>query len=150
MRRFFIISCLCVFFITCTKEYYNPIPSLPVYLEVDLTFRDKILWQSPLSYKIFTPQNIITGKERTGYAGVLVTSSIFGGYMAFDVACPNEARPDAVIEIDDDNNAVCKVCGSKYEVILNGGSGICTGGPSQYALRSYRTTLRDKILIVRN
>ena len=149
MRRFLILCGLCVFFITCTKEYYNPIPSLPVYLEVDLTHRDKELRSIP-SYKIFTSQNIIVGKERTGYAGVLVTYSTSGDYKAFDVACPNEVRSDAVVEIDDNYNAVCKVCGSKYEVILNGGSGICIGGPSKHALRPYHTTLRDKILIVRN
>ena len=149
MKRFIIICCLCVFFLTCTKEYYNPIPSHYVYLEVNLADRDKELRSIP-SHKIFTPKNIITGKEGTGYAGVLVTNSFFGGYRAFDVACPNEVRRDAVVEIDDDYNAVCKVCGSKYEVILNNGSGVCIGGPSQYALRPYRTTLRDNKLIVRN
>ena len=149
MKRFTIIYCLCLFFATCTEEYYNPIPSLPVYLEVDLTYRDKELRSIP-SHKIFTLKNTIAGKERTGYAGVLVTYSMFGGYRAFDIACPHEARPDAVIEIDDDYNAVCQVCGSKYEVILNNGSGACIGGSSKNALRPYRTTLKDKTLIIRN
>jgi len=149
MRRFILLCCLCLFFMTCTKDYYNPIPSRYVYLEVDLNFRDKEL-QSLVSHKIFTTKNTTHGKEYPGYAGVLVTYSIFGEYKAFDIACPNEVRQDAIIEIDDDNNAVCKVCGSKYEVILNYGSGGCIGGPSKYPLRTYRTSLRGNTLIVRN
>ena len=137
------------FFLTCTDEYLNPIPSRRVYVEVDLKYRDYIL-NSLVSYKIFTPKNTINGKEFTGYAGVLVTNSIFGNYRAFDIACPNEVRADAVVEIDADNNAVCKVCGSKYEVILNYGSGGCIAGPSKYPLRQYQTILRDKTLFVRN
>ena len=102
------------------------------------------------SHKIFTAKNTIHGKEFTGFAGVLVTYSTFGGYQAFDIACPHEARTDAVVEIDKDNNAVCKVCGSKYEVILNYGSGACIGGPSKHSLRLYRTSLKNKTLIVNN
>ena len=150
MRRLIIIGCLFVFFSTCTQEYINPIPSYQVFLDVNLTDRDKVLKASP-SYKIFTYKNTVHGKEFTGYGGVLVTNSTFGGYKAFDAACPNEIRTDAVVEIDDDYNAVCKVCGSKYEVILNNGSGICLSGPSKYPLRIYRTELRSATqLIVRN
>ena len=149
MKRICVLCCMSLFFYACTKEYINPIPQHRVYLEVDLTFRDKEL-QSMTSYKIFTEKNTIRGKEYTGYAGVLVTYSIFGGYKAFDIACPHEARRDAVIEIDDDFNAVCKVCGSKYEVILNYGSGGCITGLSKYPLRFYRTELRNNTLIVRN
>ena len=148
MRRFFIFLCLLSFLFTCTDEYLNPVPSRRVYLEVDLKYRDKIL-EPLVSYKIFTAKNTINGKEFTGYAGVLVTHSIFGDYKAFDIACPYETRIDAVVEIDEDNNAICKVCGSKYDVILNG-SGGCIKGPSKSPLRQYRTTLRDKTLFVNN
>ena len=149
MRRIFILCCFCLFCLTCTKEYNNPIPSLRVYIEVDLTFRDKEL-QAIADHKIFTSKNTVPGKEFTGYAGVLVTHSIFDEYKAFDLACPNEIRKDAIVEIDDEYNAICKVCGSKYEVILNYGSGACISGPSKYALRPYRTETRNKMLIVRN
>jgi len=146
MRRFIVLCCLSFFFFTCTKDYYNPIPSRYVYIEVDLAFRDKELI-ALASHKIFV---VNQRNEKVGYAGVLVICTLFGEYKAFDIACPNEVRQDAVIEIDDEYNAVCKVCGSKYEVILNYGSGACIGGPSKYPLRPYRTSLRDKTLIVRN
>ena len=149
MRRLMLTACIPVFFFTCTKEYLNPIPSRRVFLEVDLTFRDKELQAIP-SYKIFTSKNTVHGKEYTGYGGVIVTNSIFGEYKAFDLACPNEVRVDATVEIDDEYNAVCKVCGSKYEAILNYGSGACISGSSKYPLRYYRTELRGKTLIVRN
>ena len=148
MRRLFVLFCLCLFFVTCSKEYFNPIPIHRVYLEVDLNIHHVL--QSFPSYKIFTSKNTIHGKEQTGYAGVLVAYTIFGEYKAFDIACPNEARTDAVVEIDKDNNAVCKVCGSKFDVILNGYGG-CIEGPSKYSLRPYRVLLKDnKTLIVRN
>ena len=149
MRRLIIIGCIFVSFITCIKEYANPIPSLRVYLEVNLNDRDKELIGHN-TYKIFTLNNTVHGKESTGFAGVLVTRLINGDYKAFDLACPNEARRDAIVEIGEDRNAVCKICGSKYEVILNYGSGMCISGPSKYPLRYYHTELRDKILIVRN
>ena len=148
MRRLFIFCCILACFLSCTDNFDNPIPVRPVYLELDLTFRDKEL-NAHLSYKIFTDKNTIGGKERTGYAGVLVTNSL-DGYKAFDLACPNEVRMDAVVEIDNENNAVCKVCGSKYEVILNFGSGMCISGPSKHALRQYSTIKNNNSLIVRN
>ena len=151
MRTFvcILLSYLCLCLMACTKEYYNPIPVRRVYLEVDLNYRDKEL-QAFASHKIFTSKNTINGKEQTGFAGVLVTCTLFGEYKAFDAACPHEARTDAVIEIDEEYNAVCKVCGSKYEVILNYGSGACIGGPSKHPLRLYRTSLSGNMLIVRN
>ena len=149
MRRLIIISFLSVLLLTCTEEYNNPVPSFRVYIEVDLTFRDKEL-QAVAAHKIFTSKNTVPGKEITGYAGVLVTYTMFGEYKAFDLACPNEVRREAIVEIDDDYNAVCKICGSKYEVIRTYGSGVCIEGPSKYALRPYRTELRNKILIIGN
>ena len=149
MKHLIITGCLCVFLSACTKEYANPIPSLRVFIEVDLSYRDKEL-VGYNSHKIFTPQNTIRGKEYTGYAGVLVTRTIFGDYKAFDLACPHEVRKNSAVAIDDDYNAVCKDCGSKYEVILNYGSGMCLSGPSKYPLRYYRTELRGNTLIVRN
>ena len=149
MRRIIIMGCMIVFFITCTKEYTNPIPSLRVLIEVDLAFRDKEL-VGYNTYKIFTSKNTVHGKEFTGYGGVLVTRTLFGDYKAFDLACPHEARRDVFVEIDDEYNAICKACGSKYEVIINYGSGMCISGPSKHALRYYHTELRSKTLIVRN
>lgn len=150
MRRFVILGCLCCLFITCTKDYYNPIPSRYVYIEVDLAYLDKEL-ESFLSYKIFTSKNTIRRKEfGFGFGGVLVTHTLFDEYKAFDIACPHEARSNAVIEIDDEHNAVCKVCGSKFEVIYNYSSGISIRGPSKYPLRSYPITRRDNTLFIRN
>ncbi len=150
MRRLLLTGCILVFFLTCTDEYKNPIPSYRVYIEVDLTFRDKELLPF-LSYKIFTPKNITQGKEFTGYAGVLVVHTLLGEYKAFDVACPHETRTDITIAIDEENNAICKSCGSKYEVLLNFGTGGRIDGPSKYPLRPYSILFKDNnTLIVRN
>ena len=151
MRRFVIFCCLIVFCCTCTKEYFNPVPKSRVYIEVDLVFRDKEL-QAYASSKIFTSNNTIHGKELTGYAGVLVTRSLFGEYKAFDIACPYEVQMGAVVEINNENNAVCNVCGSTFEVMLNYASGGCIGGPSKYALRPYNVFIKDvdKTLIIRD
>jgi len=150
MRRLILLSCLFFFFLTCTDEFKNPVPSWRVYLEVDLSFRDKTLLPL-LSYKIFNSKNTVPGKEHTGYGGVIVTLTTFGEYKAFDITCPNEVRKDAIIEIDEEYNAVCKVCGSKFEVMAVYGSGGCINGKTKYPLRPYSIPFKDNnTLIVRN
>jgi len=149
MRRLLLIGFISVFYFSCTKEYINPIPSYRVYIEVDLTFRDKEL-VGYNTYKIFTSKNTVHGKEFTGYGGVLVTHTMLDAYKAFDLACPNEVKRDAIVAIDDDYNAFCKVCGSQFEVSRTYGSGACIAGPSKYALRPYHTELRGNMLIIRN
>lgn len=136
MRRFFTTCFILILFFACTDDYDNPIPSYPVYIEVDFqTPRDKDLKGTP-SFCVYTPKNK-KARESIGFGGVLVVNTIYNEYKAFDLSCPNETNRNVIVEVQDDLNAVCPTCGSKFEVILNSSSGICIGGATKYSLRSY-------------
>jgi nitrite reductase/ring-hydroxylating ferredoxin subunit len=103
------------------------------------------------SYKIYTESNIVKGKELVGFGSVLVVHTMQGEYKAFDLACPKEANSAIRVYIDDDYNAVCPECGSKFEVILNSSSGMCIEGSAKYPLRYYLVIgSGSNKLIVRN
>ena len=138
MKHLFFACCIGALFFSCKDNYESSIPSFyQVYLDIDFqTPRDKDLKGIP-SYKIYTESNIVKGKELIGFGGILVVHTIQGEYKAFDLACPKESRNSVRVYVDDDYNAVCPECGSKFEVILNSGSGMCIAGTAKYPLRSY-------------
>lgn len=78
-----------------------------------------------------------TANTFTGYGGVLLVGDLYGNPVAYDLACPYEAKPDIRINVDKEaNNAVCPVCGSTYDIF--GGQGRPTSGPA--ASRGYGLT----------
>jgi len=130
------------------------IPALPVNIRLD----NSGLWNTyGVSgfglYRCFskprrTPANFaFTETTYTGYGGVL----LMGGMdpytsetnvpLAYDMACPVECDPGVYIYIDDDNlDAVCPACGSRYNVVMGGGaplSGPALTGKVKYRLQMY-------------
>lgn len=151
MKRIFTICCLCVCFFSCKTEE-NPIPSYPVRLNLDLTYKDKELKAIP-AYKEYTNQNInITLGERIGYGGVLVIHTMLGEYKAFDRACPYEANANVTVQVDEELlYAVCPKCGTKYEIGLIGFGDGRPDGVGRYGLRPYNTNRsNNNTLIVSN
>lgn len=83
----------------------------------------------------------------TGYGGVLLICGLdlftatADSPLAYDLSCPVEAKPDIRVEIEGElYEAVCPVCGSRYDVTMNGGapiSGPAASGERKYALRRY-------------
>jgi len=83
----------------------------------------------------------------TGYGGVLLIngmdpfSATTDTPLAYDLSCPVEAKPDTRVEITGEfYEAVCPVCGSHYDVTMNGGapvSGPAATGKHKYGLRRY-------------
>lgn len=82
----------------------------------------------------------------TGYGGVLLISDYFGNYLAYDLSCPYEAKPDIRIKVDEDHHdAVCPVCGSTYDIFS--AYGHPTSGPAAthgYGLTRYRVSRVDQ------
>jgi nitrite reductase/ring-hydroxylating ferredoxin subunit len=151
MKRITLIVCyLLASHLSCTDKYDNPIPSLPVYLYLDLTFEDKEL-KTIGSYKEYTGQNINPGLgERTGFGGILVVHTMLDEYKAFDRTCPHEVQSDITVEVDTESlNAICPKCGTKYDVIMFG-TGTPSEGASKHGLRPYHTTQNGNKLIVKN
>ncbi|MDR1524569.1 MAG: (2Fe-2S)-binding protein [Tannerella sp.] len=149
MKRILLICCLLISYLSCTDEYKNPIPLLPVYLYLDLTFEDKEL-KAIGSYKEYTDKNINHELgERCGFGGVLVVHTMLDEFKAFDRTCPFEVQPNITVEVDREVlYAVCPKCGSKYD--LGFGTGGLNKGVSKHGLRPYNTTLSGNKLIVKN
>ena len=135
-RILFFISFFLLSFYSCEDSLKNhPIPSYGVYLDLDLmTPRDKDLRTAP-SYTIYTAKNLNLG-ERIGFGDIIVVKTMNNEYKAFDLACPHEAKRNVLVEVDE-LNAVCPVCGSKFEISLTG-TGMCIEGESKYPLRPYQ------------
>ena len=151
-RSLFVISLFLLSVFSCEDSLENhPVPSYAVHLDLDLlTPRDKGI-RIPPSYSIYTTENIIRGKEYIGFGSVIVVNTPFNGYKAFDLSCPYEAKRNILVEVDEDYNAVCPVCGSKFEILLNSSSGMCIEGKSMHPLRPYQVIQHSSnSLTVRN
>lgn len=142
--RFYPLALLLAFWllrpVSC-QVIENPVPAWRVYLNIDLTFKDKALKAVP-AYKIFMLKdaNLAQG-ESVGFGGVLVVHNMFDEYKAFDLACPYEARRDVLVEVDNEVlYAVCPVCGTKYDIGTGYGA---PNGKSRHSLRTYDVIVKQ-------
>lgn len=141
----------------CAKELIdNRIPAYPVYINLNNSGLWSAYGVSGIgSYRYFVrEQRIPAGfayleSTYTGFGGVL----LFGNApyfvddgpaapcmpVAYDLACPVEAKQDVRVYLDEDTfQAICPVCGSHYDVM---GGGYPLQGPAKqlhYALTPYR------------
>lgn len=124
----------CVLLASCDSVNNKSLPSFTVRIYLN----DYALWNTYGvhglgEYRIFNrdkrlpsnfPYNINT---YTGFGGVLLfmgqdMQSGGGVPLAFDMACPVEHDANVTISIDPDNlDAVCRKCGSHYDVLIGGG-----------------------------
>lgn len=75
----------------------------------------------------------------TGFGGVLLCGDLYGNPVAYDLACPYEAKATVRIAVDNEaHNAYCPICKSTYDIF--GGEGRPTSGPAAdrgYGLARY-------------
>lgn len=75
----------------------------------------------------------------TGLGGILLCSTFLGEPVAYDLACPVECRASVRVFINDDLEAECPVCHSRYNVFEQLGHPVA--GPAAedgYGLEVYR------------
>lgn len=131
MKHFRYCLCLLVLLlISCTKTEEARIPYRPVNLKLYLNFEDKEL-SSPGNSRIYTAKDV-TATERAGFGGVIVYHSPYGDYVAYDLACPYEAKTSSLVEIKEQGSpyAVCPHCKSEYDLSL--------GYPREGSISTYR------------
>jgi nitrite reductase/ring-hydroxylating ferredoxin subunit len=149
MKRTVIIFLLLFATLSCDDEYYSSIPSNPVYISLDLNFRDKDLNQA-LATAVFTSPR--DAADRLGFGGVLVVNG-FGedviNLYAYDLACPEEARSDVRVAPDNTGlKAKCPKCGAVFEIAYGNGNPV--SGSKNY-LRTYKVAKTgDKLFKVYN
>lgn len=137
---------LAVLLSACGNNKLNPVPSYPVYLDLDIQAQ----------YPHFIPANgfqTMTFTERRyereylGYGGVLVVTALDGRYHAMDLCCPVCLYRDSVVVLDG-IYAVCPNCGEHYDISY--GFGLPTKGKSKWPLREYKCITDGGHLIIRN
>lgn len=149
MKR--IVLCLVVLLaMSCNKVDVSNIPYAPVYLELDLTFKDKDLVGS-LNFKEITSANGQNYGTQLGYAGVLVVSGFDSNgntkYYAYDLCCPHEAQRTVTVKADNTGWAKCPKCDTKYEIAY--GTGTPSEGPSEFALTRFDVIQQGNKLLIR-
>ena len=149
MGRFFF--CLMVLLAaSCGKVDVSNVPYARVYLELDLSFKDKDL-VGALNFKEFTSAAGQNYGTQLGYSGVLVVcgfdSSGNTQYYAYDLCCPHEAERNTTVQADNTGWAKCPKCGTKYESAY--GSGTPSEGPSKFALTRFDVTRQGNKLLIR-
>lgn len=143
-------------FTSCNQIDDDRIPSLPVYINLS----GAGMWNSygvsgigVARYFInsngeISPEGFhYTANSYVGFGGVLLIGGIdpFTSEpnvpLAYDLSCPVERSQTVRVAIDADNlEAVCRVCGSHYDVITAGGApvaGPALTGKYKYGLRRY-------------
>ena len=100
-----------------------------------------------------SPANFpFTQTTYTGFGGVLLREGMNpfeAGVvepLAYDLACPVECNAQIRVQIDEQLNAKCPVCGSVYDVTMAAGapiSGPALTGSVKYALERYRAIAQN-------
>lgn len=141
--------------LSCADTIEIRIPTRQVYIELDLSFNDKVL-SATMAHKIYTQKDANQYGEKMGFGGVLVyhgLSSIgTSTFYAFDAACPYEASSNVTVEVEESGiYAICPKCGSKYELLNGFGSPV--EGPSaeaKYRLQPYTVEVNGNIIRIYN
>ena len=149
MKRIFF--CLVVLLaMSCNKVNVSNVPYARVYLELDLTYKDKDL-VGALHFKEITSTSGQNYGTQLGYSGVLVVSGFdYNGntkYYAYDLCCPHEANKNTMVKADNTGWAECPKCGTKYEIAY--GTGTPSDGPSEFALTRFDVTQQGNKLLIR-
>jgi len=126
------------------------IPRLPVSIKLD----DNGLWNSFGVAGVGIYREFILGKSPAGFHYNAGSATGFGGVLliggmdpftndpnvplAYDLACPYCRTADIRIHVNDAMEGECDVCGSRYDLIMGGGTPIYGAALShKFGLRRY-------------
>ena len=135
--------------------YRSSVPSYPVNIRISLYQYVDFVPGNSCAYMIVDEKGYHyngqtmprTETDRFGYAGVVVYIDGFGGYSAYDMACPHCVRQDKPVEIND-MYAVCPLCGEEYNLYI--GYATPEKGISNEALRRYSLIVSNGVITIRN
>lgn len=154
---FAVVSVVCVFLMQgCNNVDNERIPNLPV----NIVLADAGSWNTYgvsgfgssrrfiLAQSVREPSGFpYSQTSATGFGGVLLINgmdpytSSTDVPLAYDLACPVEMKATVRVEVEGElYNAVCPVCGSRYDVTMGAGaplSGPAATGDHKYGLRRY-------------
>lgn len=130
-----------LFFTTgCGETVVSTIPDYPVNFEMNLV-TEYNTFNSPGQVHYFDKRRKET--DRIGYGGLIVCVNYEGRYMAFDLACPYEAKSDVRAYPDAEGSALtatCSKCGSTFN-IYDDEYARPQSGPATQGLKKYQTAI---------
>lgn len=147
LKQYLILSLLSVHAASCDDNYVSSIPDYPVYLELNLTtypYND-LNYSSNVFFYFETRANL-PATNSIGFGGLIVNTGFDGNFYAFDMCCPYEAKKTIKVYPNDIGEAVCKECGSIFDI--GNGTGFPTSGLAKEPLRNYRTYRNGNYLYV--
>jgi nitrite reductase/ring-hydroxylating ferredoxin subunit len=138
----------------CNDQTVSPIPSYPVYLNLNLTVSYPLFRNSIDQILLFEKR--INETDRIGYGGIIVYTGFDGGYYAFDMSCPYEAKATTKVrprvgangQPEVDGQVVCDSCKSVFDISYGFGNPI--SGKSKQPLKRYKTSLSGDYLTIIN
>ena len=125
------ITCIIILSIivltACDQRYntYNPIPEMPGFISI-------------------TEPN--KSGQYIGYGGLLIFYGFDNYYYAYDLSCPHECKKEIRVIPSMAGIAECPECKTKYDIGF--GTGMPSGGESEYGLRRYTVTISGENLRV--
>ena len=134
---------------SCENEDQRRIPEASVYMELNLAASYPTFRNSVNDTLVLTRPRNGHPTDRVGYGGILVYTFVNGtdlNYCAFDLCCPNEVNPNIRIYPNDRGEAVCKSCGTVYQLLT--GTGMVISGPSKWNLKRYKVQLSGDMLYI--
>ena len=129
---------------SCSHNAESSIPDYPVDLQLDLNGEYATFRNSYGGILIFDKRK--KEKDKIGFGGILVCTNYEGKYLAFDLACPYEAKSNIRVEIDG-LSALCRKCGSGFD-IYTGEFAHPQKGPAKQGLKKYRTQLSSSGILM--
>lgn len=146
MKHPLVALCCAAICCSCTSVDDDRIPAAPVRIE----FPTVGTWNTygvagALDHRSFIKsQRIPAGfpyseASATGFGGVLLVGSYDNTPLAYDLACPVEAKQDVRIAVDAEHaTAYCHVCTSTYDIFRTGAPLSGPAADKGYALTRYR------------
>ena len=135
--KYSLFLCAVLLLSSCSENTTSTIPDHPVRLQLDLRGEYNMLLGSFGASLVFDKR--IKETDRIGFGGVLVCTNYEGKYLAFDLACPYEAKQNVRVKVDG-FYAVCDECGSQFDIYTSEFA-FPDKGPSKQGLKKYKTAL---------
>ena len=143
-KNLFLLFLIPTAFSSCYDNVISSIPDYPVRLQLNLTTTYPTFKNSVNQYLLFEKRIFET--DMIGFGGILVYTGFDGEYYAFDMACPYESKSTIKVFPNDVGQAVCKECGSVYDIGY--GIGNPSSGPADEVLKRYKTSISGDVLYI--
>ncbi len=130
LRLFFAILLILFGFSKCSTE--NPIPDVHINLTIQLN--------NPLYNDLNSVGNSVY-IPNPGYKGIIIIRTGFDSFKVYDASCTyNPNSVNSIVEIKDVIYGVCKSCGSKFNLMLQG---YVEKGPASISLKTYNVKFNE-------